>query len=876
MTICSFPPQTATLSLEQELGQTVNQALQLAANRYKSGQIQDAEDLYRAILKSQPNQPDANHNLGLLEVQAQRPAAGLPYFEIALEALPEQEQYWISYIDALIQAGQTEIARQVLELGRRHGLQGDAVERLAGRLQAQSKAAQPLKAPKSGTSKKKKVPHKPLGRTPSAGEMNTVVGLYGQRRTTEVETLARSLTMRFPLHGFGWKMLGAALQTQARGENALLCMQKAVRLLPGDAETHSILGVTLKDQGRLSESEASLRRALAIKPDFAEAHNNLGIVLRAQGQLLEAEASLHRALALKPDYAGGHSNLGLILGDQGRLIEAEASLRRALALMPDYVETHSNLGITLLGQGRLAEAETSLRRALALKPNDAEAHNNMGVILQGQGRLLYAEASLRRAVEFNPNYADAHSNLGNVLQEQSRLAEATESYRRALAVKADYAGGHSNLLFCLSQTEGIDAGALFAEHCRFGDQFEGPLRSHWPAHSNLRDPERCLQIGFVSADFRNHAVASFIEPVLVHLAGYKKLSLHAYYNHSTDDSVTQRLRGYLTHWHSVVGLSDAAMAEKIRADGIDILIDLSGHTGHNRLPTFAYKPAPIQVSWLGYPGTTGLQAMDYYLCDRFFIPPGEIDWQFTEKTAYLPAVITFKPFDHSPPVNTLPALGNGYITFGSFNRASKLNDSVIALWSMLLSAVPDARMVLVGIPLDIQAALTQNFFRHGIQAHQLKFYPRSNMQDYLLLHHQVDICLDTFPYGGGTTTLHASWMAVPTLTWAGETPPGRSGASLMNHLGLTKFIAKSIEDFVAKGIYWSKNIAELATLRLEMRARFNASAIGQPERFANSFEAILRTMWLRWCNGLPPASIETATSEFETCTQAHTNYEKPD
>ncbi|SFC75514.1 Glycosyl transferase family 41, partial [Polaromonas sp. OV174] len=323
-------------------------------------------------------------------------------------------------------------------------------------------------------------------------------------------------------------------------------------------------------------------------------------------------------------------------------------------------------------------------------------------------------------------------------------------------------------MFSISQNEAVDAAALFAEHCRFGAQFEAPLRAQWPQHGNSREPARCLQVGFVSGDLYNHAVASFIEPVLVHLAAYASLSLHAYANHPTDDSVTQRLRGHVKHWHPVVGLSDAALAEKIRADGIDILIDLSGHTSKHRLLSFVRKPAPVQVSWIGYPGTTGLSSMDYYLSDRFILPPGQFDHQFTEKLVYLPANAPFLPAAYAPLVNDLPALSHGYLTFGSFNRPSKISRAVIALWSQLLRALPDSRMVLGAMREDDQYdTLTAWFAEERIARERLDFHPRSGMRNYLALHHQVDVCLDTFPYNGGTTTYHALWMGVPTLTLAG-------------------------------------------------------------------------------------------------------------
>ncbi len=598
---------------------------------------------------------------------------------------------------------------------------GQEPEQMSTKVPQRDKKRVPPQAPRSGKSAKKKISQSRRASVPGTVEINAVLTLCSQGRITEAGVMARSLSVRFPQHGFGWKVLGAVFQAQTEVAEAFVCMQEAVRLMPGDAEAHSNLARNLKDQDRLTEAEASLRRALT----------------------------------LKPDYVSAHGNLGLILGEQGQ-----------------------------------------------------------------------------------------HT-------------EAIKSYRRALEIQADNAVLHSSLLFCLSHNVWTDPQQLYAEHLTFGEQYEAPLRAGWQDHGNIKDPERCLQVGFVSGDLCNHAVASFLEPVLEFLAKKQTLSLHAFYTHTLEDEVTQRLRAYFAHWHAVGALSDAELATQIRAEGIDILIDLSGHTVHNRLLTFARKPAPIQATWLGYPGTTGLRAMDYHLCDRFYVPV-EMAWQFSEKSVYLPASAIFLPSAQAPPVSTLPASENGYVTFGSFNRPNKINSSVIALWSLLLHKIPHARMVLGGIAADGQAALTQRFSDNGIERSRLTFFPRSNIQDYLALHHQVDICLDTFPYGGGTTTLHAAWMGVPTLTLAGETPASRVGTTLMSQLELDRFVAVSIDDFVNKGSHWAEHVAELATLREGMRARFDASIMSQPSRFANNLEAALRTMWQRWCDGMPVAAIDTA------------------
>jgi predicted O-linked N-acetylglucosamine transferase (SPINDLY family) len=448
---------------------------------------------------------------------------------------------------------------------------------------------------------------------------------------------------------------------------------------------------------------------------------------------------------------------------------------------------------------------------------------------------------------------------------QGRFAEAEASLRRGMALSAERPSSdddlsYSHLLFLASHNPALGADALFAEHRRYGEHFEGPLKSHWPRHPNRRDPDRRLKVGFVSGDLYNHAVASFLEPVLVRLREDAGLELHAYYSNDREDEVTRRLRGCFKEWSCSFALPDLQLAQKIMADRIDILIDLSGHTGQNRLPVFARKPAPIQASWIGYPGTTGLQSMDYYLAGRHFLPPGEFDRYFTEKLVYLPANVPFQPHPTAPPVSALPALTTGRFTFGSFNRLGKINDATIELWSQLLRALPGARMMIAGIPPGSRyTALIEHFAACGIAPERLCLQGRTGMDAYLALHHQVDLCLDTTPYTGGTTTSHALWMGVPTLTLAGPTPAARSGAAFLGDLGHFDFIARDAADFTAKGSYWATHLTELSAVRAALRARC-AQSPARAELIGDALRYALRRMWQRWCQGMPAESFEIAAS----------------
>lgn len=685
-------------------------------------------------------------------------------------------------------------------------------------------------------------------------EMDQLEALYFEGRFLELENRTRLLVEQHPRAGFLWSVLGTALQMQ--GKDALPALQKAVDLLPDDAMAHSSLGNALHNLGQLDQAAKSYRKALEIHPDFAEVHCNLGNTLKDLGQQEAAEASYRKALEINPEFAEAHFNLGVALKGMDKLGEAEVCYLRAIQLKPDFAEAHTDLGSTLKDLGRLHEAASSFRRAIQLRPNFTEALGNLGTTLKDLGDLDQAVTNFRRALQIDPDFAEAHNNLGTILHDLGHFEESETAYRRAIQINPNLVDAHSNLLFQLSHKESVDARTLFLEHLRFAKQFEEPLRHSWPQHSNPRDPKRCLNVGFVSGDLRDHAVANFIEPVLAHLAARQHLSLHAYYNHTIDDDVTRRLKDHFAYWHPIVGLSDMALAQKIREDGIDVLVDLSSHTAKHRLLTFARKPAPVQVSWMGYAGTTGLSAMDYYLADRYFLPPGQFDDQFSEKLVQLPASSPFLPFSDAPPVNALPALKNGYVTFGSFNLLRKLTPSVVAVWAQILRAIPDARMVCGAMPQEgDNQMLIEWFAQVGIARERLTFHPKYQMKDYLALHHQVDICLDTFPYPGGTTSCHALWMGVPTLTLAGVTPVSRVGALIQNHVGMEQFIAFEKTEFVQKGLCLASNISELARNRNELRTRFMQSTMGQPDIIAGALERALQVMWQRWCAGLPAESF---------------------
>ncbi|SFU23459.1 O-linked N-acetylglucosamine transferase family protein [Paraburkholderia aspalathi] len=775
MTLLYEQPTAEPLTPEQQLEQDIALVLQTALEHHHKGEFSDAEALYLAILEAKPGHADVSYNLGVLCVQTARPADALPHFELALGAAPQNGQYWIAYVSALVDAGETAAAWLALEIGQKQGLKGPAVDGLVARMTNPDVVIQTFPA----SSAEKQTPRErhetsinpdfvetsrtadrsksgiAAGRRVSQQDSSRFTTLYNKGRVAEAIKLARTLTQRFPADGFSWRSLGIALHRLGQYDEAIAPLRKASDLISDDLESRIVLADTLRLRGQHAEAEQECRGIIATNPNHSEAHRILGMALVAQGQAQD----------------------GL------------ASARRAVELAPNQGTTHSTLGVLLLEQGFMADAEQSFRHALEADPKDAIAHDNF--------------------------------------------------------------------LFALTHNPKIDTQALLAEHIEFAERHEAPVRALWPRHSNNRTPNRQLKIGLVSGDLFQHAVATYLQPVLEHLSLDNGLSLHVYSNHIREDSYTQALRGFVKTWQQITGMPDEQLAEKIRQDRIDVLIDLSGHTGRNRLLTFARKPAPVQASWIGYPGTTGLNAVDYYLADPFLVASEKQEAQFVEKIAYLPAVAPFQPPAACPPVNYLPALHNGYITFGSFNRINKLHPEVIALWAQLLHSVPNARMVVGGLPTgNVQEMIVDWFAAEGIARARLEFLARANTAAYMQQHHRVDICLDTFPYTGATTTLHALWMGVPTLSIEGDTIPSRGGAQLLAHSGLKEFVAGSKEQFLQKGQYWAANFDALAELRSSLRGRCAQSPVFRPEIIAQGLSRALRTMWERWCAGEPPASID--------------------
>jgi protein O-GlcNAc transferase len=637
--------------------------------------------------------------------------------------------------------------------------------------------------------------------------------------------------------------LGNTLKELGQLDDAVTSYRRTIEFKPDFAEAHNNLGTALKGLGQLNDAIASYRRAVALRPDFALAYYNLGNALKELEQLGDAVASYRRAIEIKPDFAEAHSNLGNVLKELGQLDAAVASCRRAIEIKPNFADAHNNLGIALKELGQFDAARISYRHALKIKPNFAEAHNNLGSVLKELGHLDEAVASYRRAIEIKPDYAEAHSNLGIVLKDIGQHDEALANYRRALELKPDYAEAQTNLLFTLNYT------AHSAEYCleealKYGRLVDQKVTSRFSAWRCTDQPQR-LRVGMVSGDLHNHPVGHFLESLLAQLDP-ARVELFAYPTDAYADALTARIKPYFAAWKSLHNLSDEAAARLIHADGVHVLLDLSGHTGKNRLPVFAWKPAPVQVSWLGYFATTGVAEMDYLLADEVCVPEAQRG-DFSETVWYLPGTRwCFTPPEVNLPVASLPVLQNGYITFGCFQNLAKVRNEVLAVWGKILNALPKARLrwqcKQLGDP-TVAAQFGVRLQQHGIDPARVTMHGAVSREAYLAAHAEVDMILDTFPFPGGTTTCEALWMGVPTLTLAGGTLLARQGASMLTAAGLADWVATSEADYIDKAVALANDLPKLAALRAGLREQVRVSPLLDAKRFAQNFETALWGMW---------------------------------
>ncbi len=645
--------------------------------------------------------------------------------------------------------------------------------------------------------------------------------------------------------------LAEAYRGLKRFPEAIACCRRALELAPDDAGACHSLGNALRDNGQVEAAVECFQRAVQLNADFAEAHFNLADVLQRLGKFKEAFASYQRTISLQPNVAETFHKVGDGLRRMGQFPSAIVCFRRAVELAPDRAAFHNCLGCALKDRGQLDEAISCFRRAIELEPECAEAHGNLGLALQDQGRFSEGIACYQRALQIRPDFVAVLNGLGCTFKEQGRLSEAIDCFRQALAADPASAFVRSNLLFASHYADEVTCEQLAEMHREYDEIHASPLATTWRPHHNSPDPERRLRLGFLSPDFHQHPVAIFLIRILENL-DREACEIVCYSHHTLGDKITARFRDVSNTFHDVFGYSDEQLAEQIRDDGIDLLFDLAGHSGQNRLLVFARKPAPIQIAWIGYEGTTGLGAMDYLLADRYVVPEG-MESYYREKVVRMPeGYVCYDPPAAAPPVSNLPAVDKGYVTFGSFNNLVKITPAVISLWSEILRRLPESRLILKYkglIDESVQRQFLEAFRRQQVAVERLILLPSSSYADYMAAYQQVDIALDTRPFSGSATTCDALWMGVPVITWPGETFASRHTFSHLSNIGLFEAIAQSRDDYVERALALAADLPRLAALRSGLRDRVAASPLCDGQRFAANLMPLLRDLWRQWCDG---------------------------
>ncbi|OUM03782.1 hypothetical protein A8M77_04555 [Variovorax sp. JS1663] len=590
------------------------------------------------------------------------------------------------------------------------------------------------------------------------------------------------------------------------------------------------------------------RQAAEIQPDSLSAHIGLGYARLQLGELPLAIDALKVAVSLDPEHGDGLYMLGKAYAELQRGDEAERTWGKGISVTAQPEEIFLDFCLLLFNSGKIERAQTVIEQGIFKHPQNADLHFFLGNVLAEKG--LYSESipAYEQALSLGLGSPHLLSNLGNSLRQVGHIDRSLEMAKRAVELAPDVPQFLSNYLLSTQYSPNVSRVEKFEAHLEFSRRFEAPLKQHWRAHENDFDKSRRLRVGYVSGDFRNHSLAYFIEPIL-RSHDRSGFEIHCYYTYPVQDEVSERIRRLSDRWVPCSTLSDDELADRIRSDAIDILIDLSGHTGHNRLLAFARRPAPIQMTWLGYQATTGLSAIDFRITEESLDPTGSSEAFHSEKLLRLPSSGTFSPAPNSPDVGGQPALEGYPFTFGCLNNPSKIADPVIEAWAEILRTAPASRLMVGHASLALREALLAKFDAHGIGESRIVFQPKVCLRDYLSLHHQIDLALDTFPYNGGTTTFHSVWMGVPVLAVQGDTALSNVGASVMRGLGLDAFCASTVDEYVAKAIRFSGEADALSSVRTSLRQRVEVLTNNLARDVTLALEQGLRQCWADYCDG---------------------------
>lgn len=784
---------------------TPREQLESGMSLHQAGRLNDAEGIYRQVLALQPENADALHLLGLLALQRGQPQISAELIARAIAILPEFAVAHNHFGCALQSMRRYD---EAIAAHRR------AVELRPTFVDAYYNLGNALR---------------------EAGRYDAAIESY------------REAIRLKPDSAQAHNNLGNVLKTLGRFNEAIDAYRRAIQFKPDLLESYNNLGSALRNVGQFDEAIALLRHAMRLTPDVAEVNYNLGYALQSKGHLDEAIGFFQRALGLKPDYAEAFVNLGDALHDKGQYDQAIESYRRALALKPQLPQIHNNLGITFTVKGQYDQAVEAYRRAIAIRPDFAKAHNNLGNALRGKGELEPAIECYRQAIRFDQNYAVAFNNLGSALKDVGLIDEAIAAHQKALSLNSKSVEAHDNLIVTMHYHPASDAKTIYEETRRWNQQHAEPLKKFIERHKNARDPDRRLRIGYVSPDFREHPIGRFLLSLLPeHDAD--RFAIFCYADVQRPDPFTERLRRHGGQWRNILGMSDDRLAQLVRDDQIDVLVDLTMHMCGSRLLMFARKPAPVQVAYLAYCSTTGLDAMDYRLTDPYLDPSGTDESFYRERTIRLARTYWCYPVvENLPEVSPLPALSSGEVTFGCLNNFCKISPGALDLWIELLRSMPKARLVLHAYPGAHRQRVADHLNRQGIDPQRLSFADRAALPGYMSQYNRIDIGLDPFPFNGGTTTCDALWMGVPVVTLAGPLAVGRGGVSVLSNAGLPQLIAQTPQEYIQIATDLASDFPRLAEMRQTLRPRMLASPLMDSRQFARDIEAAYRHMWQNWC-----------------------------
>ena len=782
----------------------IDKTLKLAVEHHKAGRWIEAHKLYKQVLEIEPDEPDALRLLGQLTFASGNSATAADMIRRAIELRPGAVDFHI-------------------DLGRICFSRGDFPQSIASFRRALE--LNPFPSPET---------HFELARAlAAAGENDQAI------QQVQISLQSEPAADAMALHG-------SLLLATDRVQQALDRLAAATQLAPDRADLLSTYALALQHRGDFDLAETQFRQAIKLNPDFAEVRNSLGYLLILRRQLPQAIVELKEAIRQRPDFPLAHHNLALAYTGLGQTDDALASYRTALEQDPRRADTWEALGRVLLDLRQWPVAITAFNRSIALRPT-SQAYILLGIAHGGLEDLDGAIAAARKAVEIDPKSADAHDALGAELNWTGQFEEAAAEFRLALSFNPNHRSAHSKLIYAMLIQDGPTPENILAEHVEWGRRHTGsiaPLRRP----RNQKSPDRRLRIGYMSPNFRRQAVSAFILPILQH-HDPKQVEVFCYSDVEMPDDITRRFQGYAAQWRESWSLSDEQLARQVRENRIDILVELTGHIGKGRLGVMAYRPSPIQISYIGYQGTTGVKAVDYVLTDEWADPAGNERF-YVEKPCRLPgSFFVYEPPGDAPLVGPLPCLSAGHITFGCLNAINKATPRAIGLWSRILSSVPGSKMLLLTTHCkETNHRLLAGFAARGIPSDRIELVQRTSPNQYYRRYNSIDIALDPVPFNGHTTTCDAAWMGCPTINLSGQIYAHRYGGSVLRNLDLADLATETENAYVTAAVGLANDLDRLAKLRSTLRFTMQKSLITDGSRFTRNLEQAYRQMWRTSCS----------------------------